>query len=60
MITCYVLNEQSPMYRYYTDLRGITTANQSKATQSDNIEPFRKCRVRIVPGRYYEMYKIAP
>jgi hypothetical protein len=42
------------------NLRGSTIANQSKATQSDNIVPFRKCRVRIVRGRYYEMHKIAP
>jgi hypothetical protein len=43
-----------------SNLRGSTTANQSKATQSDNLVPFRKCRVRIVRGCYYEMHIIAP
>jgi hypothetical protein len=42
MSTCSVLNANSPMYIYYTDLRGSTTANQSKATQSDNLVPFTK------------------
>jgi hypothetical protein len=43
-----------------SNLRGSTIANQSKTTQSDNLVPFRKCRVRIVRGRYYEMHNIAP
>jgi hypothetical protein len=43
-----------------SNLRGSTIANRSKATQSDNRVPFRKCRVRIVRGRYSEMHKIAP
>jgi hypothetical protein len=42
------------------NLRGSTIANQAKATQSDNLVPFRKCRVRIIRVRYYKMHKIAP